>query len=471
MTPATQTPLAPATRRWADVLAGIEVHLRQQGAPASRALVLVPYAQLMDAGRRAWAEVHPSGFAPRFESSRNWAQSLQPFVPAATDLSGDMARDALVAAHLLDRVARGRLDPALKPVMVARLVESARQLAPLAAARAPAERSAWADVLRSDVSPGSPTLQWESLLASLALVWAGASRYPTDVLWSPLAEPGTGFDALVVLQGFQPDPLAAALLAHWGERAIVIRLHEDGAAPSAVHLHACGDAEDEAQRAAACALAHANAGRHPVALVANDRLLTRRVSALLHGAGLAVRDETGWKLSTTHAAAQLMNLLRAADRQARMDDVLDWLKLTRFGSVAQVSQLEKQARTLGLSHGAAAWTHPKLVPCCPAGAGDLLMGLQAPRPLAHWLGDLAQALRGCGWWDAFNADQAGQQILQALRLGDGAAQELSVLTSGLSAESDAAASEPAARRGPARMNLRIHRLGARHPGGRELHGA
>lgn len=453
MTPATQTPHAPATRRWADVLAGIEAHLRLQGAPASRALVLVPYAQLMDAGRRAWAEAHPSGFAPRFESSRNWAQSLQPFVPAATDLSGDMARDALVAAHLLDRVARGRLDPALKPVMVARLVESARQLAPLAAARAPAERSAWADVLRSGVTPGSPTLQWESLLASLALVWAGASRYPSDVLWSPLAEPGAGFDVLVVLQGFQPDPLAAALLAHWAERAIVIRLHEEGAAPSAVHLHACGDAEDEAQRAAACALAHANAGRHPVALVANDRLLTRRVSALLHGAGLAVRDETGWKLSTTHAAAQLMSLLRAADRQARTDDVLDWLKQTHLGSAAQVSQLEKQARTLGLSHGAAAWTHPKLAPCCPAGAGDLLKGLQAPRPLAQWLVDLAQALRGCGWWDAFNADQAGQQILQVLRLGDGAAHELSALTTGLSAEADVAATEPAVRRGPVRMNL------------------
>ena len=442
----------PAACRWAMLLAGIESHLLTAGVAPSRALVLVPYAQLMEAGRRAWARAHPSGFAPRFESSRNWAAGLQPFVPAVNDLTGDMARDALVAAHLLERVAKGRIDPGLRPVMVARLVEAARQLAPLAAARAPAERPAWADALRALVLPANPTLQWEALIASLALAWAGTSRYATDALWTPLAAPGSGLDALIVLQGFQPDPLAAALLARWGERAIRMDWHEGDAETQAPRLHACGDAEDEAQRAAACVLAHADAGRVPVALLANDRLLTRRVSALLDGAGLIVRDETGWKLSTTHAAAQLMALLRAADRQARTDDVLDWLKLARLGSVAQVSQLEKQVRALGLSHGASALSHPKLLPCVPAGALDLLKGLQAPRPLAQWLADLALALRGCGWWEAFLNDQAGQQIVQALRLGDGAAHELTALASGLG-EAEAATHAVSARRAPPRLPL------------------
>jgi len=445
--------LHPASHRWAELVQSIEAQLQRTQVSASRALVLVPYAQLMDAGRRAWALAHPSGFAPRFESSRNWAQSLQPFVPSATDFSGDMARDALVAAHLLERVVRGRLDPALKPVMVARLVEATRQLAPLAAARPPAEREAWAESLRVGMVPGGPALQWESLLASLSLAWAGSSGYATDLLWSAWAEPGSGFDALIVLQGFQPDPLGAALLVRWGERASLIRLHEHPLPVAAVRLHACGDAEDEAQRAAACVLAHASAGRTPVALVANDRLLTRRVSALLYGAGISVRDETGWKLSTTHAAAQLMSLLRAADRQARMDDVLDWLKQTRAGPAAQVSQLERKARALGLSHGLAALAHPQLAPLVPPGLGALLAGLQGSRPLVQWLADLAQALRGCGWWDAFNADQAGQQILQTLRLGEGAAHELTALTADLLTESGAGAADPAARRGPARMTL------------------
>lgn len=442
----------PVTQRWADGLAGVDAHLRARGIPAHRALVLVPYAQLMEAGRRAWAQAHPSGFAPRFESSRNWAGSLQAFVPTATDLSGDMARDALVAAYLLDRVARGRLDAALKPALVARLVEAARQLAPLAAARAPAQRQAWADALRDRTTPSSPALQWESMLASLALAWVGASRFDTDVLWSPRAEPGADFDALIVLQGLQPDPLAVALADHWGARATLIGWHEAAATPQCLRLHACGDAEDEAQRAAACVLAQVAAGRVPVALVANDRLLTRRVSAWLQGSGLALRDETGWKLSTTHAAAQLMSLLRAADRQARMDDLLDWLKQSRWATEEQVSQLEKQARAIGLSHGPSALAHPRLAPWVPPGVVDLLGGLQGARPLVQWLADLAQALRACGWWEAFNADQAGQQIVRALRLGEGAAHELSALASGLD-EAEAPAGDAAARRAPARLGL------------------
>ena len=113
-------------------------------------------------------------------------------------------------------------------------------------------------------------------------------------------------------------------------------------------LHAMQDAEDEAEAAAACVLAHLAKGRSPVALVALDRVLTRRVRAMLAGKdndndndkdgdrdkgkgegagkGLAVRDETGWTLSTTRAAASVMGLLRACAWEVPTDVVLDWLK-------------------------------------------------------------------------------------------------------------------------------------------------
>ena len=68
--------------------------------------------------------------------------------------------------------------------------------------------------------------------------------------------------------------------------------------------------------AAACVLRHLEAGRVPVALGAIDRVLTRRVRALLGVRGVVVRDETGWKLSTTRAAAHVMSALRACARQA-----------------------------------------------------------------------------------------------------------------------------------------------------------
>ena len=72
---------------------------------------------------------------------------------------------------------------------------------------------------------------------------------------------------------------------------------------SAIAWHACRDAEDEAQRTASCAIAHIRRRvGYPVALVSSDRALTRRVRSMLDsGARTDVRDENGWKLSTTHA--------------------------------------------------------------------------------------------------------------------------------------------------------------------------
>ncbi|WP_084360391.1 PD-(D/E)XK nuclease family protein [Hydrogenophaga palleronii] len=419
----------PADQAWVRLVAQLDEALQARALPAARAVVLVPYAQLMKGGQRAWASAHPSGFAPRFESSRNWAASLQPFLPGPGDLSMDMARDSLIAAALIERVAPARADTALRATMVSRLVEAARQLAPLAAAVPPEQRLAWAEPLRAGLVPSQPSLHWEGMLATLALTWASTSAYATDVLWSAQAGPGAYADLLVLLPGFQQDPLANALAAHWGERALVLPLHESvgGGDSTTVRLHACGDAEDEAQRAAACVIQQLNAGHTPVALVANDRLLTRRVSALLHGAGVVVRDETGWKLSTTHAAAQLMSLLRAADARASMDEVLDLLKQARRWSEAQVQQLEQQVREAGISRWSAALQHHRIGASLPEGLAAVLEALQTGRPLTQWLSDVAEALEHCGLRESLEADPAGQQLLQALRLSDGAAMELAAV--------------------------------------------
>lgn len=415
----------PALGQWARCIARIDHFARERGVPAGRIVVLVPYAQLMEVGRRAWAASQPNGFAPRFESSRNWAASVRPFLPGPGDLSMDMARDSLMAAALIDRVAPTRADPALKTLMVGRLVEAARQLAPLAAAVPPEHRLAWAEPLRAAMTPAMPSLSWEGMLASLALTWASTSAYATDVLWTADASPGGQADLLVLLPGFQDDPLARALASRWGEQALALSLdNADGNVSDDCRLHACGDAEDEAQRAAACVIRQINQGRVPVALVANDRLLTRRVSAMLHGVGVPVRDETGWKLSTTHAAARLMSVLRAADARASMDDVLDLLKQTRAWPEVQVQQLEQLAREAGVSRWKGALRHARLAAAIPEGLPAWIDNLQSARPLTNWLGDLSLALKACGLWSSFDADPAGQQVLQTLRLGEGAALEL-----------------------------------------------
>ena len=426
---------------WPDWLHAIEQAMQGAGVQAQRTVVLVPFAQLMNAGRRAWSRSHANGFAPRFESTRNWAHSLQPFAPAATDLSGDMARDSLVAASLMDRVAPRSVNVALRSVMVARLVEAARQLGPLAAAQPPDARAAWAASGREAVTVGLQALQWESLVQSLALVWVGNSAFATDVLWGPLAAPGVDADLLLVLPGWHPDPLTDALLACWDTRAQRLTPEDAGdQLVNAPRLHPCNDAEDEAQRAAACVIAHLQAGRTPVGLVVNDRVLTRRINAMLQAVGVAVQDDTGWKLSTTHAAAQLMGLLRAAQPRARTDDVLDFLKQSPAWDAATVERLEQWARGHSVSRWHAARAEAANV--CPVGLPLLLDGLHAARPLADWLQGLTAALDTAGFLAPWREDAAGQQVLQSLRLEAGGASEIAALHDTLAASASGNAGAP-----------------------------
>jgi inactivated superfamily I helicase len=164
---------------------------------------------------------------------------------------------------------------------------------------------------------------------------------------------------LFVLQGLQADPLVQAWQARWPERITVINLLEGAsAAPqgkrSGLQLHEAADAEDEAQRAAACVLRHLQAGRFPVALATTDRVVSRRVQALLSERGVAVRDETGWRLSTTRAAATLLRTLELWAPEPATDGVIDWLQHVSLQpgagiTPAAVMSLEARARQLGIA--------------------------------------------------------------------------------------------------------------------------
>ena len=89
--------------------------------------------------------------------------------------------------------------------------------------------------------------------------------------------------------------------------------------------------EDLAWEATYCIEGHLHAGRTQIALVAQDRLLARRTRALLArlGTGLSIEDETGWKLSTTRAAAALhawLELLRCPPQGPSAITLLEFLK-------------------------------------------------------------------------------------------------------------------------------------------------
>lgn len=168
------------------------------------------------------------------------------------------------------------------------------------------------------------------------------------------------------------------------------------------------------------------AGKRNIALVAQDRLVARRVRALLERAAVLVRDETGWTLSTMAVSTVLMRWLDALQSDFYYQDLLDLLKSPfifadqsaqeRKQTVYKLEQLvRKHGMTshldgfLDLAHG------EKEVQIALA---RLRQGADALRrnndTLSGWLRALHESLSILGVSEALATDPAGAQLLQAL---------------------------------------------------------
>ncbi|MFT3856946.1 MAG: PD-(D/E)XK nuclease family protein [Aquabacterium sp.] len=320
----------------------------------------------------------------------------------------------------------------------------------------------------------------ERLLLAWALEWAAHTAVqglPTDVLY------GLRPSALVVTTaGAAISPgtelhLTQGVMQHLREQgvpALWLSAMPLAATPPESRLQApcvigCTDAEDEAQQAAAQVIAAVNAARQqpaqdrqqPVALIALDRSLIRRVRAMLEEAGARIADETGWRLSTTRAAAVLSRLLQASHPRATTDELLDWLKSGWISGPADEGNPERQlANASGQleiwcrRHGMlSAWSLqvpaldalsaddvqtvaenlPQVVPeggdAMPASAvrlwhwarevlGPLQALWSARRPrMQEWVLALRDCLAASGSLSALAADPAGQLALETLRFG------------------------------------------------------
>ena len=398
-----------------------------RGVHPSQVVVLLPYVQLIKQARQSWAAQagNTTFFVPRFETTMSWASGqggpLGIFTPSGVDLRMDVSFDMLTANSLLEQAGLA----AQQESLAGRLVEAAWSLSKVAAAVQPAARQAWSESAAEalDLGLDSPVLALEAAVGRIALAWVAACAYASDRLF--LSEPAL----LVVIEGFQAEPLTEALKLHFGDKALSIALcaqpsDSDEFANALPALHAALDAEDEAERAAACVLTHLSYGRSPVALVAQDRQLTRRVAAMLSGRGVAMRDETGWTLSTSRSAAGVMGLLRALPWDVSTDAVLDWLKNAPAFATATVTQAEAELRKLGMH----AWRELPTRPLDALAATQLLAmqvnnlreSMARPRILSVWLGDLRSALQTAGQWDQLAHDEAGQRVLDVLCLHEGA---------------------------------------------------
>lgn len=409
---------------WDGVVERVAGFLIEHGVDARETVVLLPFVQHISLAQTAWAARPAAGWMPRFETTQTLARTAIPLNGAPVGaLSFDGTADALEARRLLRahlpqnwQADRSRFDH-----VVTQVVETAQALAGAWQAVPPAQRTAWADTARAALAPGvagAPGAM-ERALARLALEWAQTA--PTEAADALHAlRPA----AWVALRAGARDPLVEAVMrlapcpVLWIDAEV--SMADVMSARRELSVATCDDFEDEAQRAAARVLAHVERGETPVALIALDRVLLRRVRALLERQRVALADETGWRLSTTRAGAAVTGLLRAARRGATTDDVLDWLT-SALAAPAGLSALEANWRR----HQTAVVRQVDPASLPPAALAlwqrwqaiaEPLIELHADRVarLGDWLAALGEALRRAQLWEPFSADAAGAQVIAAL---------------------------------------------------------
>ena len=401
--------VAQATRGW----------LQERQLPLRDAIVLLPFAALLAPARTAFAAL--GGWQPRVETTLTLAASLgPPPAPEAGGCTGDAVLDRLCARTLLQRQAWAQrwmqTDSAGFERIVASVVDAAQTLRAGAHQRAPVEREAfWALARNQLLAPVGPAAA-EAMLLQLALEWAAeAGAAHTDALF------GLQPSAWVAVTIGGPDQVALAVASLGQTPALQLILDAPADDPflavsrqATVQRYLCEDFEAEAQAAAAEVVQAIDAGLAPVALVALDRALVRRVRALLGRSHVPLIDETGWVLATTRAAAAVVGLLKAAEPLVAKDTLLGWLKDWPGADPTALDSLE------------ALWRERRHVPDRDAaqrlgrhaqrhlqalGAGGLL-------PLSAWLQRLHESLSSDGMLEKLRADAAGAQVLAALHLQD-----------------------------------------------------
>lgn len=211
-----------------------------------------------------------------------------------------------------------------------------------------------------------------------------------------------------------------------------------------LQLVAATGREAEAEAAVAQVLAWIDAGCRRIALISQDRLTARRVRALLERENVLVADETGWKLSTSRAAACVDALLETVAGNAYHRDLLDLLKSPFV--FAEPAAAEATSAPSGEARDAAVFALEAALRAASARNGlprmrralrehadernvaatalaqQLLDRVEAaatlladrPAPLARWIERLQKALDALGARAALAADPAGQALFTLL---------------------------------------------------------
>ncbi len=209
--------------------------------------------------------------------------------------------------------------------------------------------------------------------------------------------------------------------------AALLRIRPAAKLSERLHLFGAHSLEQEARAAELQVRRWLLTGKPSIAIVAQDRLVARRVRALLERAEVRVRDETGWTFSTLAVSTVLMRWLEALQSDFYHQDLLDLLK-SPFIFADQAAHERKQAvyqlEQLVRKHGVA--SHLDAFLDLAHGENEVQTALARLRQAAEvlrkntdtlsgWLRTLEESLAILGVLQGLAADAAGAQLLQALQ--------------------------------------------------------
>ncbi len=236
-------------------------------------------------------------------------------------------------------------------------------------------------------------------------------------------------------------PLMMTLAAAWPqtlqtplfERAETLaKAFPESPLSSCLQLVPASGREPEAQAAVAQIGQWLQSGLRRIVLITQDRLTARRVRALLEREGVLVNDETGWKLSTSRAAAAVDALIETVASNAYYRDLLDLCKSPyvfadddKSQCKAAVFTLEAAIRKASVKAG---WVKIRrgLLEADESEAKNLGLALldrveaastllrNKPAPLAGWLTRLLKALDVLSALKPLRRDSAGKALLELL---------------------------------------------------------
>lgn len=321
-----------------------------------------------------------------------------------------------------------------------------------------------------NVSPDAADTRWQAALEQLSPVARNLLSDETQLVWTIWKSQLDASDAIVTrfaqmmrlvqqaqlslfwISPVEPDAMEQAFLDAYSEQRAVVSMTLDWqahhinstyaaawsemltdetvdaalptATPTGLYLYAAQNLEAEAKAGAQTIIDWLQLGKTNIAIVAQDRVVARRIRALLERAQVIVADETGWKLSTTRAAAALASWLELVAARAETIGLLDFLKSPFvFANVEDKADL-MMASEIALRRGNVLGGWDAVSDALTAiPAAQKMMRLLAQqssafnkaKTLHEWIAAIQQTLDVLGMRAALQADDAGAQVIQLLQ--------------------------------------------------------